>query len=68
MSDSQLAVKTLASGATAQLRELVEVADYENGRRMHAELLRIAAKIAAKHGFKVVVVEKTVDVRVAVVG
>ena len=49
--DSQIAVRTLANGATAQLRNLAEVADREEARRISAELKRIAAGLDEKHRF-----------------
>lgn len=48
----QLVIRTIANGATAQLRVIVEVADREEGRRIHAELLRIATELARKHDFR----------------
>lgn len=53
MSDEphNVAVRTLADGATAQLRNLAKHADREEARRMHAELIRIAAELARKYEF-----------------
>lgn len=47
----QSLVRSIACGATAQLRELVDVADRHESRRFYAEMLRIAASLAVKHGF-----------------
>ena len=57
-----LTVRTLANGATAQLRSLVEFADREEARRLHAELLRLAKQLAAKHDFGKTEVRKVVNV------
>lgn len=48
---SQLVVRTIANGATAQLRSVVDTADREEARRIHAELKRIACQLAMKHDF-----------------
>lgn len=47
----QLVIRTIANGATAQLRVIVDVADRAEARRLHAELMRIATQIAVKHDF-----------------
>lgn len=44
-------VRILANGATAQLRDLAELAEGDNARRIHAELKRIAAKMEVKHNW-----------------
>jgi hypothetical protein len=52
MSDTpQISVRVLASGATAQLRSLVEFADREEARRICAELRRIATQLENKYQF-----------------
>jgi chaperonin GroEL (HSP60 family) len=53
MSDAsqQLVIRTLANGATAQLRTIIEEADRDEARRIHSELIRIAAQLREKHGF-----------------
>jgi predicted Zn-ribbon and HTH transcriptional regulator len=48
---NNLVVRTLANGATAQLRSVIEVADREEARRIYDELRRIAAHLARKHNF-----------------
>lgn len=48
---NKLVVRTLANGATAQLRSIIDDADYDEARRIHAELTRIAAQLAQKHKF-----------------
>jgi len=47
----KLVIKTLAKGATAQLREIVPLADRDTARPIYDELLRLSAQIARKHGF-----------------
>jgi hypothetical protein len=48
-----LVVRTLANGATAQLRSVIDFANREEARRIHAELLRLAHQLAQKHEFGV---------------
>jgi hypothetical protein len=47
----QLVVRSIANGATAQLRSVAEVADREEARRLHAELRRISKLLEDKWGF-----------------
>lgn len=49
----QLIIRTLANGATAQLRSLVDSADKDEARRIRDELLRIAASLGRRHNFTV---------------
>jgi hypothetical protein len=53
MPDNQnnLVIRTLANGATAQLRSIIDVADREEARRLYDELRRIASLLARKHQF-----------------
>jgi hypothetical protein len=46
-----LMTRTLANGATAQIRELAEFAKGEEARRLYTELMRIARKLADKHDY-----------------
>jgi 4'-phosphopantetheinyl transferase EntD len=48
---NNLVITTLAKGATAQLRELVEHADKDAALPIYRELKRLAAQMARKHGF-----------------
>jgi hypothetical protein len=50
-SPNDLVITTLAKGATAQLRELVEHADKDAALPIYRELKRLAAQLARKHGF-----------------
>jgi len=50
-SANNLVVRTLAKGATAQLREVLEHADRDTARPIYQELLRIAHHLACKHDF-----------------
>lgn len=50
-SPNNLVITTLAKGATAQLRELVEHADKDSALPIYRELKRLAAQMARKHGF-----------------
>lgn len=45
----QIIVRVTADGATAQLRVVAPLTDRETGRRLHAELIRIATELAARH-------------------
>jgi hypothetical protein len=50
-SPNNLVITTLAKGATAQLRELVEYADKDAALPIYRELKRLAAQLARKHSF-----------------
>jgi hypothetical protein len=50
-SPNNLVITTLAKGATAQLRELVEHADKDAALPIYRELKRLAAQLARKHDF-----------------
>jgi hypothetical protein len=49
---NSLAIRTLALGATAQLREVIKTADRETARPIYDELIRIANTLAWKHDFR----------------
>jgi hypothetical protein len=45
-------IRTIANGATAQLRSVADACeDRDEARRIHAELTRITTSIARRHGF-----------------
>jgi hypothetical protein len=47
----QLVVRSIANGATAQLRSVLDVADREEARRIYSELHRMSKLLQDKHGF-----------------
>ena len=49
--DRQTIIRSIACGATAQLREIVKIADRYEARRLYTEMLRISAQLARKHEF-----------------
>lgn len=44
-------INSIAAGATAQLRTVLNEADREDARRIYDELMRMAAVLGRKHGF-----------------
>jgi hypothetical protein len=50
---NKLVVTSIAKGATAQLREVLEHADRDTVRPIYQELVRIAHHLACKHEFVV---------------
>lgn len=48
---TKLVVRTLANGATAQLRSIIDDADREEARRIYNELKRIAEDLRVRHKF-----------------
>ena len=49
---NNLVIKTIANGATAQLRTVLEHADRETAQPIYRELLRLAHQLAHKHDFQ----------------